>query len=527
MTYFRAKRYKKDRQTIVTVSNDGFGFRREKDGNDADVIARGRVLSARRVAKRFGSTAALAGFDFDLSSGEIVGLMGANGAGKSTFVNILAGANQADTGEIALDQRPYRPATPADAIRAGIVAIHQSTDRVGAPGLSVAETLLLDRYADGRSGFFVSPRTIRREARKIAENSGFALPLERDFGEIGAAERQLVAIARALAANARVLILDEPTASLSGQESERLFAVIEQLAARGLAILYISHRTQDLRRLAHRVVVLRGGRAAAEQVRPIDFGRALEAMIGRTLAGAHAASRGIEGEPRLTIEDLKLRPGAPPLRLDVRAGEVVALTGPLGGGKTRLLSTLYGVHPLLAGEVRLDGEHWRSHDPAEAIAAGVHMAGADRRRTAFTPADWPGGTLAAAIALPHLKRWFPKYFLDERVERRHAEEAIRRLGIRASGPDARLDTLSGGNQQKVVLARWQAVTPRLMLLDEPFQGVDVGARADIAAAIRAMRGVATLIATSDTEEALEVADRIFVLDADGLRPLQTEQQEAA
>jgi simple sugar transport system ATP-binding protein len=484
------------------------------------------LLQARGLSKRFGSTVALDGLDFAISGGDVVGLMGANGAGKSTFVNILAGAHAPDAGELRLDGALYRPSGPMAAICAGVVAIHQATHHAGAPGLTVAETLLLDRFADGRSGFFVGPRQIRAQAREIIEASGFDLPLDADFGDLSPASRQLVAIARALAGSARLLIFDEPTASLSTSESQRLFAIVEDLAARGLAILYISHRTQDLRRLAHRVVVLRGGRSVVDLARPIDFERALSTMIGRPLGAARADAREVAAPARLVVDGLRLRPGSPELRFDVRPGEVVAITGPLGSGKSRLLSTLFGAEHSAQGAVRLDGALWAPRHPSEAIAAGVHMAGEDRRRTAFTPADWPGGSLSAAVSLPHLKRWFPGGFLESRVERDHAEAAIRRLGIRASGPDARLDTLSGGNQQKVVLARWQAVTPRLMLLDEPFQGVDVGARADIAAAIRAQTEVATLVATSDTEEALEVADRIFWLDHDGLRPLAQASAEA-
>lgn len=485
----------------------------------SDHTGGGAGLEVRGVSKRFGSTQALDRVDFAVSAGEIVGLMGANGAGKSTLVNILCGALQPDAGAMSLAGAEYRPASPREAIAAGIVAIHQATDRAGAPGLTVADALLLDRFADPRSGFFVSPASIRRRAAAIAERAGFDLPLDRDFGEIGAAERQLVAIARALSAEARVLILDEPTASLSVGEAERLFGILEDLAQRGLAIVYISHRTGDLVRLADSATVLRGGRVVADLDWPIDFSAALEAMIGRPIAKARPSARTADGAPVLEFRDLRLHADSPPMDLALRAGEVVAITGPLGAGKSRLLLSAFGVARPASGEMRLDGESWRPAGPAEAIARGVHMAGEDRRRTSFMPADWPGGTISASISLPYLRRWFPHGFLQPAVERRAALEGIRRLGIRATGPDAQLDTLSGGNQQKVVLARWQAERPRVLLLDEPFQGVDVGARADIVAAIRAETDVAVLVATSDPEEAIEVADRIFVLDSAGLHPL--------
>ena len=481
-------------------------------------------VAVRGVSKRFGSTQALHAVDFEVSPGEIVGLMGANGAGKSTLVNVLVGAVRPDGGVMSVDGRPYAPASPREAIAAGIVAIHQATDRAGAPGLTVAETLLLDRFADGRSGFFVSPASIRRRAAAIAGRAGFSLPLDRDFADIGPAERQLVAIARALSADARVLVFDEPTASLSSSEAERLFDVIEALAAAGLAIVYISHRTQDLKRLASRVVVLRGGRVVGGFRPPIDFSATLQAMVGRPVEGVHPEARAASGPAVLETQGLRLRRGAPPIDLALRAGEVTAITGPLGAGKSRLLLTLFGAIARVEGAMRLNGKPWRPRSPADAIAAGVHLAAEDRRRTSFVPADWPGGSLSASIALPHLRRWFPHGFLRPAVERAAALAAIRSLDIRASGPDARLDTLSGGNQQKVVLARWLAERPRVLLLDEPFQGVDVGARADIAAAVRRLSDVATLVTASDPEEALEVADRIFVLDAGGLRPFAGEPQ---
>jgi simple sugar transport system ATP-binding protein len=481
-------------------------------------------VAVRGVSKRFGSTQALRAVDFEVAPGEIVGLIGANGAGMSTLVNVLVGAVRPNEGAITLDGRSYAPASPREAIGAGVVAIHQATDRAGAPGLTVAETLLLDRFADGRSGFFVSPASIRRRAAAIAGRAGFDLPLDRDFGDIGPAQRQLVAVARALSAEARVLIFDEPTASLSTAEAARLFDVIERLAAQGLAIVYISHRMQDLKRLASRAVVLRGGQVVAAFRRPIDFAATFEAMIGRPIDAAHPDARVRTGPPALETRGLRLRGGAPRIDLALRAGEVTAITGPLGAGKSRLLLAMFGAIAPVEGEMFIGGRPWRPKGPAEAIASGVHLAAEDRRRTSFVPPDWPGGTLSASIALPHLKRWFPRGFLDPAVERAAALNGIRSLGIRASGPEARLDTLSGGNQQKVVLARWLAVRPRVLLLDEPFQGVDVGARADIGAAVRALPDVATLVTTSDPEEALEVADRIFVLDAHGLRPFAPEPE---
>jgi simple sugar transport system ATP-binding protein len=255
--------------------------------------------------------------------------------------------------------------------------------------------------------------------------------------------------------------------------------------------------------------------------RPIDFRRGLAAMIGRPIESAHAAARAAGGGTVFELDGVRLYPGAPAIDLAIAQGEVVAITGPLGAGKSRLLATIGGAEPLAGGSFWLDGKAFAPRGPADAIAAGVVLAGPDRHRSSFVPSDWPGGSVAGTISLPHLPRWFPHGFLVGDREQRAAEAAIARLGIRTAGPWARLDTLSGGNQQKVVLARWQAEPAKLLLLDEPFQGVDVGARADIIAALRADRGTAALVATSDPEEALEVADRIFAIDQHRLTPWGT------
>lgn len=470
------------------------------------------LLRAENLSLAFGSTQALKDASLSLRAGEVVALMGANGAGKSTLVRILSGIHQPDSGQLFLDNRPYRPGSPADAASNGIVTVHQSTDVIGIPGLSVAEALLLNRFVDGRQPFFVSRRSIRRAAADILQRAGFDLPLDRDFAELGTADRQMVAIARALSNNARILILDEPTASLSGREASRLYEIVRGLSASGIAVLYISHRTADLAALADRVVVLRGGQNVGDFSKPVDFGLAIETMIGRLLTSARPVHRDQSGDTVLHAEGVRIFPDSVPFDLGLRKGEVVAITGVLGAGKSRFMQALFGLGKFASGRLTLDGASYAPETPAQAIARGVVLAAEDRHRSSLMPAAWPGESIAATISLPHLKRWYPSGLMFGNREKAEAGKAISRLGIKAAGPDASVWSLSGGNQQKVVIARWEAEPGRVLLLDEPFQGVDVGARQEIIAAIRSHTDRAILIATSDPEEALEVADRVLVMD---------------
>lgn len=470
------------------------------------------LLEIKSLSLSFGSTKALQNASLQVEAGEIVALMGANGAGKSTLVKVLSGVHQPDEGSVLFKGQAYNPSTPADATRAGITTVHQSTGLVGIPGMTVADALLLNKFVDGTVPFFLSQKSVIRSAQKILDEIGFNLPLDKDFADLSGAERQMVAIARALVNKAEVLILDEPTASFSQQESLQLYDLLKALKARGIAILYISHRTADLEALADRVAILRGGKVEAELTRPINFTQAIEIMIGRALESAKPQARAISSKVNLSLQNIQLVNGAAPFDLDVHEGEVIAITGVLGAGKSRLLNAIFGQHGFAAGEMMLQSERYSPKSAAEAIASGVVLAGEDRHRSSLIPANWPGEAIAETISLPHLHKWFSSGFTNRAYETAKANEAISALGIKTVGPNASVWSLSGGNQQKVVLGRWDIEPAKVLLLDEPFQGVDVGARQDIIAAIRSRKDRATLIATSDPQEAYEVADRVLIMD---------------
>ncbi len=478
------------------------------------------MLEVRGIEKRFGSTQALDGVDLAIAPGEVVALLGANGAGKSTLVRILCGAAIPDRGRILIGGREQAIADPATARRLGIVAVHQATDSANVPQMTVAENLVLDALCGGRLPGLLTPRQLRRAAAPVAAALDLDLPLDAPLSQLPLASRQLVAIARALAGQARLLILDEPTASLSESEAARLFGIVGALRARGVATLLVSHRTADLKRAADRAVVLRDGRVAGSFSRPIDFEAALTMMVGALPPRAGRAA--VQGAVTLAAHGLCTRPGAPAIDLALRSGEITVLFGPLGVGKSRLLATLFGANPPCGGTMTVDGRAWRPRGPAEAIAAGIFLAAEDRWRTSFSAPGTLGADIAGTIGLPHLGRWTGRSGLvPVRRQIDTARAAIRRLGIVCGGAADRIERLSGGNQQKVVLARWTAMAARVLLLDEPFAGVDLRARHDIVAALQALgRRTAVLLATSDAEEALEAADRILVMRRDGLHEVR-------
>jgi ribose transport system ATP-binding protein len=468
------------------------------------------------VSKAYGGTLACDHVDFTVRRGEVHALLGENGAGKSTLVRILSGDVTGHRGTIAIDGEQVVFGGPADAQRRGIAMIPQELDLV--PGLSVAANIFLGREPRTRAGTIARQR-MHRETRELLARTGIALDPKRAVGELRTGEQQLVAIAKALALDARVLVMDEPTSALTGAEVERMVKVIAELRDAGAGIVYISHRLEEIGRIADRATVLRNGRVAAGfAARDLTVEQVTEAMIGRPVQTLFRVKHGETGGELLRLEDFALRPRRhrpgrrepAGISLTVRAGEIVGLGGLLGSGRTELLETLFGAGTpgRRHGHLSFDGREVAARSPRHAVKLGLALVPEDRR--------------IAGLALPHSVRANTALSIVDRlatagflVRRRENDVTTKVLGeLRVKGALADpVGTLSGGNQQKVVLGRALLTEPKLLLLDEPTRGVDVGAKAEIyqLLAAAAARGIGVLLASSEPAELVGLCDRVVVL----------------
>lgn len=466
------------------------------------------ALEIDQLEKSFGNNHVLKGVDLSLAAGTVTALMGANGAGKSTLVKVICGFHAADGGQVTLAGAAFQPQSAAEAIAAGVVTVHQSIDDGVIPDLDVANNLMLDRLVAPGAPLFVRAGEMRARAQEVAASMGIEVDLRARVADLSVADRQMIAIARAMARAPKVLILDEPTSSLSAAEANRLFGLIDRLKARGVAILYISHRMSDIRRIADRILCMRDGAISGIfETKPLDYETAVAAMLGHRMTEVDFEAKA-GSKPVLELRGLRLFEGGGGVDLVARDGEVVAIVGLLGSGKSRLAEVIFGMRRAEGGQMRLDGAGYAPVSVRDAVAKGVFMSPKDRGTNGVVP-DFD---IANNMTLPFFSGLSIGAFLQVRRQRARAREMNERLGVVCQGETDAIGSLSGGNQQKVMIARWLMEPCRVLLLDEPFQGVDIGARRDIGQHIRASaEGRATLVFMAEIDEALEIADRIVVM----------------
>ena len=468
------------------------------------------LLEFRRVGKRFGVVHALSEVTLPIHAGEILALVGENGAGKSTLTRIMEGVHQPDTGEVVIDGAPVLLRAPAEAHAAGIRVIHQEPDIF--PDLSVAENLFvgdLRRVA----GIFLDRADLAVRTRDLLTRFGLQYTLSpwTLAGALSAAHRQLLEIMRALRAGVRLLALDEPTSSLSDDEAQLLFSVVRQLRNEGVALVYISHRMPEIRALADRVAILRDGRlVACSPVDELSEADIVHLMVGRPVSTLFDRSPASIGKVALETRGLTTA-RVRDVSMSIRAGEVVGLGGLMGAGRSELALAIFGQDRLTAGSVIVDGAEIRLRSPADAIAAGIGLAPEERKSQALLLMR----SVAENVTLCVPDRISRFGFLRRAAVLLVASEQVERMRVKTSSLDELVSNLSGGNQQKVVLARWLARAPRVLILDEPTRGIDVGAKAEIYRLIAqlAANGIAILVISSELPELIGLSDRILVMAA--------------
>jgi rhamnose transport system ATP-binding protein len=459
------------------------------------------------VQKSFGAVRALRGVSFELCAGEVHALLGENGAGKSTLIKVITGAHQPDGGRLELAGETLEHLSPAKAHARGIACIYQQPALF--PDLSVAENIAL-RLEKTSPGHRVHWAERRKRAAELLRRIGAAIDPATEVRDLSMPEQQLVEIACALGAEARVVIMDEPTASLTQKEQHLLFAVVRDLRASGVGVIYISHRLEEIFALADRVTVLRDGESVGtNRIDEINEASLIKMMVGREVATFDSPAETAPGAVVLSLRGVGCGPQVQDIHLEVHAGEIVGLAGLVGAGRSELARILFGLTPADRGEIVLKGKPVRIASPRDAMEHGIAYVPEDRRRHGVILEM----SVAANTTMAMHPVLFPGSWLRLDAERQVALSFMRDLDVKASGPEALCGTLSGGNQQKVALARWLATKPQLLILDEPTQGVDVGAKAEIHKLIRrlAKEGLAVLMISSDLPEVLGMSDRIAVM----------------
>ena len=479
-----------------------------------------KLLEMKGITKNFPGIRALDDVQFGLKAGEIHALVGENGAGKSTFIKVLAGVHQPDSGEIFLGGEKIVMRDPLSAEKHGIAAIHQHA--AAYPDLSVAENIFIG-HEHMRFGF-INWRKTNEEAAKLLDAIGASINPMDTVGSLSVAQQQLVEIAKALSMNAKILIMDEPTAALSKRESEELYEISRRLRAQGTAIILISHRFEDIFGLADRASVLRDGKYIGTwDIEDVDANKLVHYMVGRDITQFYPKKKTEIGKELLRVEKVSKTGYFKDVSFCVHAGEIVGLTGLVGAGRTEVVEAIFGASTLDAGDVFIEGEKIKISSPDQAMRKGLGLLPEDRQRAGLLM-SW---SINHNITLPTLQRCVQSIFLSSKKEHDISDILKELLSIKANDVEATADSLSGGNQQKVVVAKLLAVNPKIIILDEPTKGVDVGSKAAIYEIMSdlAGRGIGILMISSEMPEVIHMSDRVYVMregrnsaefDADGL-----------
>lgn len=469
------------------------------------------AVRMRGISKAFDGVRVLTDVDFEVARGEVHALAGGNGAGKSTLMKILQGVHDLDAGTIEIDGRPVRLASIQDARAAGIGMVFQEFSLV--PTLTVAQNISLGVEPLSRGGLIRDREAVRR-AREVFAEMEVDVDPRSQVGDLGTAYWQLTEIAKALSQDARVLIMDEPTASLAKHEADSLFELVGRLTERGISVIYISHRMDEVYRIADRITILRDGRRLlTEALTDVTPEQIVQGIVGKEIEGQmsyqqRTAQHGA-AEPLLELHDVTAGPRVRGVSFSVGRGEIVGLAGLMGSGRTELARVLFGIDPLESGSIRLRGAELRLGGPQDAMAAGIALIPEDRRAQGLVLEH----SVRENLTLPLLGRMRRGPLLDDRKGRSLARELIERFSIKVADPDRPVRRLSGGNQQKVVIAKWLGTEPAVLVMDEPTAGVDIGTKSEILATIRSLadEGMAVLVISSEYPELLAISDRVVVL----------------
>ncbi len=467
----------------------------------------GPLVEAEGIVVRFGSTEALKGVDIALGPGEVHGLVGENGAGKSTLGKVIAGVVQPTSGEVRVGGVAPGPTSPKDALSKGIALIHQ--EPLTFPDLSVAENVFIGHQPTGALGL-MSWAEMRRKAQALLDSLGVRLRPDALVRGLSIADQQMVELAAALSHDARVLIMDETTASITPNEVAQLFGIVRRLRDSGCAIAFVSHRLEEIFEICDRVTVLRDGAKIGERkISDTNVGEVVHMMVGRSVESLGFPSEREPGEALLEVRGLTLRGAFQNIDFTLRAGEIVGLAGLVGAGRTELAEAIFGARPIDSGDVLVRSKPTRIRSPRDAIRAGIAMSPEDRQHDGLLLPQ----SVSRNSSLALLPKLFPTGWLNEKRENALASEYAQRLRTAMRSVAQPVRELSGGNQQKVVLAKWLATQPSVLIVDEPTRGVDIGAKAEVHRVMRdlANSGIAILMISSDLPEVLSMSDRILVM----------------